>query len=139
MPLRPSPTACHAFQMVLRVEYCVDTVAAQVIDEMTLRKNPFVDFRHLRCLELDNSIITDQFFHDCFDFFYWTAQCQHLRLQEANQRKHALHRQKSKCATVALPGRSLECAIGTAKRLPPCAPLRRPCLSCVWTTTSSLH
>ena len=51
------------------VEYCVDTVTAQVIDEMTLRKNPFVDFRHLRCLELDNSIVTDQFFLDCFDFF----------------------------------------------------------------------
>lgn len=49
------------------VEYCVDTVTAQILDEMTFRKPPFGDLRHMRCLELDNSIVTDKFFLDCFD------------------------------------------------------------------------
>ena len=49
------------------VEYCVDTVTEEIADGMTFRRAPFCDFRHMRCLELDNSLITDQFFLDCFD------------------------------------------------------------------------
>jgi hypothetical protein len=49
------------------VEYCLDTVTAGIVNEMTYRRPPFIDFRHVRCLELDNSIVTDKFFLDCFD------------------------------------------------------------------------
>jgi hypothetical protein len=49
------------------VEYCLDTVTEGIVNEMTFRRPPFIDFRHMRCLQLDNSIVTDKFFLDCFD------------------------------------------------------------------------
>ena len=49
------------------VEYCVDTVTTEIIENMTFHRPPFGDLRHMRCLELDNSIVTDTFFLDCFD------------------------------------------------------------------------
>ena len=51
------------------VEYCVDSVTAQLTNDMTFRRAPFGDFRHMRCLNLDNSSATDKFFLDCFDLF----------------------------------------------------------------------
>ena len=51
------------------VEYCVDSVTAELVNDMTFRRAPFGDFRHMRCLELDNSSVTDKFFLDCFDLF----------------------------------------------------------------------
>jgi hypothetical protein len=65
------------------VEHCVDTVTAEIIDEMTFRRALFCDLRHMRCLELDNSIVTDRFFLDCFDLLIGLrtlsiAGCKHL-------------------------------------------------------------
>jgi hypothetical protein len=65
------------------VEHCLDAVTAEITEEMTFRRAPFCDLRHMRCLELDNSIVTDQFFLDCFDLLIGLrtlsiAGCKHL-------------------------------------------------------------